>query len=69
MRLYLSILGPFFFATTVMYIGDALKAPQRDWEAANHCAVIGHTDTAPYQTNPRRAVLGCDCGYSLRPTE
>lgn len=57
----------------VVVVASALpelgRAYQRAWEDENNCQVIGYTDSGIYPTNPRRARLGCDCGYFLRPTE
>lgn len=63
----LGVLGPFFMACTWLYFKDAID--QAAWERANHCQVTGHTDPGVYPTNPRRAVMKCDGGDSVRPTE
>lgn len=42
------------------------RAWQAAWESENHCAVVGYSNPGIYQTSPRRAQLGCDCGYFWR---
>ena len=41
-------------------------AARAAWESTNHCVVVGYSDPGVYQTNPRRTLLGCDCGFFWR---
>ncbi|MFC4275528.1 hypothetical protein [Achromobacter aloeverae] len=52
-----------------LWLPDPLREAQAAWERAHHCQVTGHTDPGVYQTYPRRAVMKCDGGVYVRPTE